>query len=179
MDIQNNWEKALKNTEIIRARVQDLMTFSDTQVSYILLSESSVNIGDTVVRKGEILVEKPSLILPPNVPQFDGFDFESQGISGEDSVINYLLVRGVTLPSLKYNNKTFSLDIHEDKLKNALKFYKDQLEHKEDVHTGLVVGPEDCWQFSVLIFICSQVAKNVPTDIKRLWDDYRKRNFNK
>ena len=177
MDIQNNWEKALRNTEIIRSRVQDLMTFTDTQVPYILLSESSVNIGDTVVRKGEIVVERPSLILPPNVPSFEGFEFEPSKISGEESVINYLLVRGVTLPSLKYNNKTFSLDIYEDKLGNALKFYKSQLESREDVHTGLVVGPEDCWQFSVLIFICSQVAKNAQTDIKKLWNDYRNRKF--
>ena len=178
MDIQNNWEKALKNTEIIRSRVQDLMTFADTKVPYIFLSESSVNIGDTVVRKGEILVEKPAIILPPNVPSFEGFDFEPGKISGEESVINYLLVRGVTLPSLKYNNQTFSLDIHEGKLGQALKYYKSQLESREDVHTGLVVGPEDCWQFSVLIFICSQVAKNAQTDIKKLWNDYRKQNFN-
>ena len=176
MDIQNNWEKALKNTEIIRSRVQDLMTFADTQVPYILLSESSVNIGDTVVRKGEIVVEKPALILPPNVPQFEGFEFEPGKVAGEESVINYLLVRGVTLPSLKYNNKTFSLDIHEDKLGNALKFYKNQLESKEDVHTGLVIGPEDCWQFSLLIFVASQASRQAEGDMRRLWEDWKKSN---
>ena len=146
------------------------------KVPYILLSESSINIGDTVVRKGEVVVEKPALILPPNVPQLEGFEFGADNGADEDSIINYLLIRGVTLPSLKYNNLTHSLDLYEDKLANAVKYYKTQLQYKEDVHTGLLVGPEDGWQFSILIFICSQVAKNAQTDIKKLWDEYKKRH---
>ena len=176
MDLPDFWDKALKNTEIIRTRVRGLMTFDDTQVPYILLSESTLNIGDTVVRRGEVVVEKPSLILPPNVPQFKGFDFDIEEGMKENSIVNFLLVRGVTLPSLKYNNFTHSLDLYEDKLNNAIKFYKNQLQYKEDVHTGLVVCPEDCWQFSVLIFICSQIIRNAQTDIKRLMDEYRKQN---
>ena len=78
MDIQELWERALKNTEIIRPRVQELHTFSSTQLPYVFLSESSINAGDTVVRKGEVLVEKPSLILPADSPQFEGFSFTAQ-----------------------------------------------------------------------------------------------------
>jgi len=59
MDMEEAWNKALRYTEIIRSRVQSLMTFKDTAVSYILLSESSINVGDTVVRRGEVVVEKP------------------------------------------------------------------------------------------------------------------------
>jgi hypothetical protein len=50
------------------------------------------------------------------------------------------------------------------------------LERREDVHSGLIVGPEDCWQFSVLIFICTQVARSLNSDIKRLLEDFRKRS---
>jgi hypothetical protein len=66
MNIQDGWEKALKNTRIIRPRSKDLLTFEATEVPYILLSESSVNLGDTVVRKGRMMVEKPAIILPNN-----------------------------------------------------------------------------------------------------------------
>ena len=75
MDIEQSWTKALKNTEIIRARVQALLTHSETLVPYVLLSESSINLGDTVVRKGEVMVQKPSLFIPPHNPQFNGFEF--------------------------------------------------------------------------------------------------------
>ena len=76
MDFEAQWQKAIKETEIIRSRVQGLFTFTETVVPYILLSESSVNVGDTVVRTGGVLVEKPSIILPPNLPQLEGFEFE-------------------------------------------------------------------------------------------------------
>ena len=176
MDIHELWERALKYTEIIRARVQGLATFSDTQIPYILLSESTMNLGDTVVRKGEVLVQKPSLILPPHTPQFQGFDFEGETPFRQESLVNFLLIRGITLPSLKYNHKTYSLDVQEKKLQDTIEYFTDQLQKTEDVHTGLVAGPEDCWQFSVLIFVCSQILRNADNDIKKLLDEYKKRN---
>ena len=174
MDINSAWQKALQNTEIIRTRVRALLTTMDTRVPYILLSESSINDGDTVVRKGEVMVEKPSIIIPPLSPQFEGFEFEKNDFN-EDSLINFLIVRGISFPSLKYDNRTQSLDIHEGKLSQAIKNFQEDLQRKEDVHTGLVVGPEDCWQFSLLIFICTQVAKNADQDIRHLLDEYKKR----
>lgn len=176
MNIQDNWEKALKKTKIIRARTQELQTFSDTQLPYIFLAEAFVNKGDTIVRKGEILVEKPAIVLPHNLPQFYGFDFEKEFSAAHDMVMNFLLVRGINFPSLKYNNKTSSLDIYEGHIDKAVGHYSDMLERKEDVHSGLIVGTEDCWQFSVLIFICTQVAKSANSDIRKLLEDFRNRN---
>ncbi len=174
MDIQDRWEKALKKTRIIRSRAQELQTFSDTNLPYTFLSEAIINAGDTVVRKGEVIVEKPAIILPSNLPQFEGFDFEEEFSLGQDMVTNFLLVRGVTFPSMKYDNKTQSLNIYEGHIDKAIAYYSDMLQRKEDVHSGLVVGPEDCWQFSVLIFICSQVARSANSDIRRLIDFLRR-----
>ncbi len=176
MNIHETWEKALKNTEIVRTRVQALMTFADTHVPYILLSESSLNVGDTVVRKGEVVVAKPALILPPNIPQFEGFELEDNFPSSQKEFLNFLYVRGVTLPSLKYQNKTYSLDVFEGKLSDAKKYYHELLQRKEDVGSGLILCPEDCWPFSLLIFICSQIAKNAQGDIQRILDDYQKKH---
>src|SRR4029079_4407708 len=103
MDIEKAWSEAFKQTEIIRNRVQALGTMADTDVSYVLLSESAINNADTVVRKGTVVVKRPSLILPPNNPQFLGFEFEKEQDFNETSMVNLLLVRGVTLPSLKYD----------------------------------------------------------------------------
>ena len=174
MDIQEAWEKALKNTEIIRSRVQALMTFKDTSVPYILLSASNVNIGDTVVRKGEVVVERPSLILPPHMPRLDGFDLQEEQFA-ENYLINFLLVRGIQLPSLRYNNTTNSLEIFEGELGRAVVYYQDQLQRMENVNAGLISGPEDVWQFSILIYCCAQVAKNAEADIRRLLEQYRKK----
>ncbi len=173
MDIHDAFDKALKETEIIRSRIMSLQTFSDTPVPYILLSASSINPGDTVVRQGEVLVQKPSLILPPNIPQFEGFDAQNHPDLGSDTMINLLLIRGVALPSMKYNNKTASLDIYEGKLDEAIKFYGNQLQSQENTSTGLVVAPEDLWPFSLMIFICSQIARNSSGDIKKILEQWR------
>ncbi len=179
MNFNEIWTKALKQTEIIRTRVQALMTMGDTRVPYVILSESSINVGDTVVRKGEVTVQRPSLIVPPNNPQFDGFDFEGFGDGtgiDQNSMINFLLVRGISLPSMRYDNKTSSLDVYEGKLSDAIKYYNNILQQQENVQTGLIAGPEDCWQFSLLIFICTQIARNAEKDIKKLLNEYKNNN---
>ncbi len=177
MDINSAWQKALRNTEIIRSRVRSLLSSSDTTVPYVLLSESSINVGDTVVRKGEVVVERPAIIVPPLTPQFEGFEFEKEDNFNEDFLVNFLIVRGVSFPSFKYDNKTSSLDIYEGKLSSAIKNFQDELQQKEDVQTGLIVASEDCWQFSLLIFICTQVAKNTDSDIKHLLEEFKKKKL--
>ena len=175
MDIQEHWERALKNTEIVRPRVQPLLTFASTQLPYIFLAESSVNQGDSVIRKGEVLVEKPSLVLPSDFPLLEGFELEDQSRLYQSMLTDFLFVRGVRFPSLKYNNKTHSLDIHEGKLTAAIEHFSKILQREENVSTGLIIGPEDSWQFSILIFICMQVQRSAATDIQRLLEDYRKK----
>lgn len=178
MDTHQAWERALRETEIIRARVMALQTFGETHVPYILLSPSAINLGDTVVRQGEVLVNKPSLILPPHAPQFEGFDFANDAMPvNEDTMINFLLVRGVTLPSMKYDNQTHSLSVFEGNVQDAISFHGNRLAREENTSVGLLTGPEDLWHFSLLIFICAQVARNSATDIRRLLDEYHRKNI--
>lgn len=173
MDFYDQWIKTLKHTEIIRSRVKSLSINDETPMPYIFLAESGINHGDTVVRRGEVSIQKPSLLLPPNMPQFDGFEFEENRQTLPDSITNFFLVRGVSLPSYHYNNNTSKIDVFEGRLTKAIAYYKDDLQRRENVHTGLIAGPEDCWQFSVLLYNCTQVAKNAGQDIRRMIDEFR------
>lgn len=177
MDIQKSWQKALQQTEIVRSRIQTLKTFADTDLPYIFLCESEVNHGDTMVRRGQVAVTRPSLILPPNIPQFEGFDISEKNFFGDDDILRFLLLRGVTLPSLHYNNLTQTLDVYEGRLTQAVKHFENELQRQEDVYTGLLTGPPDCWPLSLLIFVCSQVQRNAETDIRKLLEEYRKKNL--
>ncbi|GAJ15654.1 unnamed protein product, partial [marine sediment metagenome] len=56
----------------------------------------------------------------------------------------------------------------------AIAHFSRQLERREDVYCGLMLGPEDCWQFSVLIYVGTLALKSAPTDIERLFDYFRK-----
>ena len=175
MNIQELWEKAVRETKIVRPRVKSLSVYSATELPYTFLAQSMVNRGDTVVRKGKIFVEKPTLILPHNMPQFEGFDFEKELNLRQDSIINFLLIRGIRFPSFKYIHEASSLDIFEGHLKKAISKFSDELARKEDVDRGLISGSDDSWAFSILIFVCTQVIRSAPSDIKKLFDDYMNR----
>ena len=168
MDIEKLWDKAQGKTEIIRGRAKALSTFSHTVVPYTFLAESSVNDGHIVVRKGRVIVDKPMIVLPEDMPQFEGFDFkEDMDIEG-DSVQTFFLMRGIRFPSLKYNNSVESLDLEEGALTKSIEKHKKALEKEENVSTALMIGPEDCWQFSILLYLASLVGRCTRTDIMNL-----------
>ena len=173
MDIHTLWEKTLKHTQVIRPRVQALQASGSTQLSYIFLAESAVNQGDTVVRRGEVIVDEPRLILPSHLPQFEGFDFEEGWKSAQDYLMNFMMIRGIRFPSHKFENKTSQLDIFEGDMTKSVPHFRKMLEYQENVHTGLVIGPEDCWRLSILVFIGSQVMRQADGDIRRLLDEFR------
>ncbi len=173
MDLEEKWEKALSQTEVVRSRAAHLNAFEASEIPYIFLAESTVNIPDTVVRKGKILLHQPAIILPQNMPLFEGFEFEQDYQASTDTIKTFLYIRGVSFPSLKYKHEFSQLDIYEDPLKKAKEYFKRELERVEDVHTGLIIGSEDCWQFSLLIYAGILISKFFPSDLKKLWERFK------
>lgn len=160
MNIEELWLKAIDKTEIYRARLRYLYTFDQTALPYIYMAESALNAGDVIVRRGNIVAERPLVFMPGNLPQFEGFQMPD--------VAPFLFMRGVAFPTMKYSNETHKLDVIPGPLSKAVERYKKQLEQKEDVATGLVVAPEDCWQFAILIYAAALAAKSIPEDIKNI-----------
>lgn len=176
MNLQELWDKALKSTEVLRSRALELPSFEAVTLPYIFLAESSVNVGDTVVRKGQVLVERPSLIWPS--AHFEGFEFQHDWSLSEDAVMNFLLVRGIKFPSMRYHHALSSLDLREGSLQSAITHYTTQLTQAEDVQTGLVAGPEEAWQFSVLILVGSLLVRSAEGDLRRLLEAWRQSRSN-
>lgn len=176
MDVEDKWEKAVRETKIIRYRLRNLLAFDSTELSYIFLASSTVNLGDTVVRKGKVIVHRPLIILPHgSSAQFEGFDFwDDFNLSGDD-IRRFLLMRGLSFPALKYKNETYNLDIFEGGIEKAAGYFSDQLERKEDIHSGLLTGPEDTWQFSVLIYVAAMAARSASSDIEKIIEELRRR----
>ena len=175
MDIEELWERARKQTEILRLRLQDLSTFETTAVPYLFLAESSLNAGDTVVRRGQVLIERPALVLPNFSPQFEGFEFDRELHVSDETVATFLLVRGIQFPSLKYRHQVSTLEVYEDSLQKAITHFTSQLTIAEDIKTGFVVGPEEAWQFSLLLLVGALVVRSAEGDLRRILEAWRKR----
>jgi hypothetical protein len=114
-------------------------------------------------------------VLPPFSPQFEGFDFGHEWQISEQAVATFLVVRGVQFPSLRYRHQLSSLDVVEGPLAQTIGKFDDQLKRLEDVQTGLLVGPEEAWQFSVLILVGALVVRSAQGDLRRILDDWRRR----
>ncbi len=168
MDLQSQWERALRETEIIRTRVVPLSSLQATRIPYRCLAESSLNTGDTVVRTGQVVVTKPFIAVPEASPFFEGFSMDEREPVDPDFLINFLLVRGVSFPSLRYRHERSKLEVREGSLSDAVQHYRRQLEEREDVVCGLLVGPEDLWQWSVLIFVATLIGRSASDDLRRL-----------
>lgn len=174
MDLEDLWDKALKGTEIVRTRAHELATFETTAVPYVFVAESGLNVGDTVVRKGQVLVERPSLILPS--PHMEGFAAGSDALTSEEALVNFFLVRGIRFPSLRYRHELSSLDLREGSVQQAIDAITAALQYAEDLRTSVVVGPEEAWQFSLLILVGSLMARSAEGDLRRLVEAWRARH---
>ena len=168
MDMQEHWDRAIKETEIVRPRVLPLSSVQATRLPYRFLAESSLNQGDTVVRTGQVLVTKPWIALPGHSPHLEGFSMNEQEPVDPDFLVNFLLVRGISFPSLRYRHELSTLELREGSLADAVAYYRRQLEEREDVACGLLIGPEDLWQWSVLLFVATLIGRSAGDDLRRL-----------
>ena len=175
MDMYELWDHARKRTEVLRMQLQDLATFEQTRVPYIFLGESALNAGDTVVRQGSVLIERPAIVLPNFSPQFEGFDVNESLHLSPEALATFLLVRGIQFPSMKYRHQLSSLDVFEGSLQQGIQHYLDRLTAAEDTRTGVVIGPEAAWQFSVLLLVGALVVRSAEGDLRRILDAWRRR----
>ena len=171
MDIQEQWDRARQQTEIVRMRLQELATFDATAVPYLFLAESALNPGDTVVRRGQVVIQRPGIVLPNFSPQFEGFEFAVN----DSTLATFLLVRGIQFPSLRYRHELSSLNVREGSLREAIRHFDEQLRRAEDIATGLLIGPEDAWQFSVLLLVGALVVRSAEGDLRRILEEWRRR----
>lgn len=175
MDLPELWDSACKRTEILRMQVQDLVTFDASVVPYLFLAESAVNPGDTVVRRGHVIIQRPALVLPAFSPQFEGFGGDPELRLSDELLATFLLVRGIQFPSLRYRHERSSLDVVEASLQASITRFTDQLAAAEDIRTGLVVGPEEAWPCSILLMVGALVVRSAEGDLRRILEAWRKR----
>ena len=80
MDVSPEWMKSVEQTYVIKFPTQHLATFGITSVDYFVVTEPIYTAMDaskreleSVVRKGKVIAEQPSLITPTYALNFAGF----------------------------------------------------------------------------------------------------------
>ena len=175
MSLEQLWNEALRKTEIVRLPLKRLHTFGSTRLEYIFLASSTVNQGDTVVRKGKLDIDRPQLVLPNHGPTFEGFTSESSSEIKDDQLASFFYLRGIRFPQFAYKNEPYDVDVYEGSVARAEKTYSDQIRMHEKIATGIVVGEDFSWQFSVILLGCHMIDAHVDSDLKVILDRIRKR----
>lgn len=166
IDIDKKWQEALKKTKIVRSRIKKLETFKKTIVPYILVNKSLVNKGTTVVREGKVVVSPVYIHLPYSKFELNNFNFKETTNYSDEIIKSFLLIRGVNLPSMRYDNTDLKLEVVDKPLEQVVKEYQEIFQRKEDTETGLVISIPDIWQFSLIIYLASIIVKSAENDIK-------------
>jgi hypothetical protein len=164
MDIERDFPRALRETRIHRRRNSRLLTVGTTELPYILMGESLVNVGDTVIRSGIVRVEQPNIVIVHRPPhEFNGFE-ESE----EDDTNGAMVAVGrmASFPPGKYSNIDTHLEIFEGSIENALEQYMTRLDRSEDASSGLLTGPVDIWPMSLMVYVGMMVAQSASADIQ-------------
>ncbi|MDP6112815.1 MAG: hypothetical protein QF437_02440 [Planctomycetota bacterium] len=162
MALREDFMRALGETQIIRQRQSSLLTLSETELAYVLLSESAMNVGDTVVRKGVVKVDKPQLLLLNNPTEFEGFEYED---NSEENGAFMALARMASFPPGKYSNIANQMEVYSGSLEKAIDHYERELDRSGDHHTGLCAGPVDIWALSLFVYVGKMVAKSASSDL--------------
>lgn len=176
MSLEDLWNKALRTTEIVRLPIKRLVTFGVSECNYVFLAPSEVNKGDTTVRKGRIDIDRPSLVLPQAGPLFEGFSGSSGSEINDEMLQKFFYLRGIHFPQLKYTNEPYKLDLFEGSLMQAEKKFNEEVRYKEQVNTGIVIGEDASWQFSVILMACHLIDTHIDSDLKAILDRIRKKN---
>lgn len=176
MGLEELWYEALKETEIVRLPIKRLMTFDVSTFEYVFLAPSLVNKGDTIVRTGKIQVDRPNLVLPKNMPSFEGFTIEeTQEPITDSELATFFYARGVSFPSLQYKNEQYELDLFEGSVARAEKVYREKVQQAEKISTAIVIGVDTSWQFSVILVACHMIDSQVDADLKAILDRMRRK----
>lgn len=173
MEMEEALKLAQADTHFVRVRKNLLYTFGTTRLPYICLSQSLARPGDVVVRRGEVMADKPHIAVP-------GIDFSFEGFTGDDpeagaagDALAVLLARRISMPPSKYVNKAGAESFEVGPISEAIERAVNRLDSDNDVRTAVISAPEKVWGLSVLLYIGSQVARSAPSNVQEHFERLR------
>lgn len=172
MDKREQFEYALRKTEVIRPAKHTLYTFSSTPIDYTMVSELSDKIL-VEVRKGKVTVEKPMIIAPSYFAEsfLEGFDTE------QAEYVEMMLKKfGLRALRYKYRNVTRDVKLISGHLENVIDRIKREVDAKGDSLAAIIKGVPGVWGISLMKCVIELMAKSFPDNVKELeergWFDY-------
>jgi hypothetical protein len=163
-------EQAARYTEILRHPRQHLATFGITNIYYYLLTEPAYSeltndTGETVIREGRVIAERPKIVTPYYLTHLEGFSYDAR------RYFEMLLsMHGPDTPGLfyTYKNEPKSLNIVSDKWPTVVDKLNTEIDKKGDPLMSIIKGQDELWDVSLLKFIYEISTRSAPANIAQL-----------
>lgn len=166
--------KAMEQTFVARFPRQNLTTFGITTIDYYVVTEPIYTVLDSskknlesVVRKGKVIVGKPTLITPTYALNLKGFTDEAYKYMSQLSHIY-----GPNSPAILYEYKNESLNLEilgGIPAEVAHKISDDLKKHKNDLSV-VIVGVDEFWDVSLMKFIYEFTASSLEFNAREMRD---------
>lgn len=170
---RNKFEECWKATEVIREYQRMLFTFGDMEVPYVLVTEHSLFKDRAVIRKGVVMLQRPQILLPP---YYAGLQFQ-EGFEHADALPPEaaFLLRAMQLPYSKISNRLIANEYMEyGDLKSVLDKFERELESQDDTETGLIKGPPEGADISLMRYSLGLAVKSAPGNVKEFFEHLRR-----
>ncbi|MDR0867511.1 MAG: hypothetical protein LBP75_03420 [Planctomycetota bacterium] len=146
-----------RNMRVLKERKNPLFTFGPTKLPYLCLTAVG---DDTLIRAGEVVSDKPKIVIPGRDFEFSGFDDEDT-----DGGLPVLIARGVKMPTASYTNKEQPARRVSDNLAAAAAREIARLNDANDTRTGVICAPEQVWRLSLLLYVGQQIARSSESNL--------------
>lgn len=170
--------EVIRRTVVLRQPKQLLATFGHTRLRYFIVSEPSYadllrgDSGDddrepteTVVREGELIVERPQIITPTYLLNL------FQGFAHGREFAEYLIeTNGAQSPGLMYSYRQTpeGTSVVSDPPKIVAGRIIDQLEREEKSLAAVIYGEDGLWDISLMKFAHDLTVKSLSKNVREL-----------
>ncbi len=163
-------EHAVRHTEILRLPKQTLATFGTTNIGYYLVtepvySELEKGVTETVVREGRVVAERPRIVTPHYLSQFEGFSPDAK------RYFSMLIKKyGPNAPGLfySYRNEPKGLTIVAGSLASVVDKINAEIDKRGDPLVTIIKGEDELWDVSLLKFIYEMARNSMPNNLLQL-----------
>jgi hypothetical protein len=162
-------EYAVRHTQVLRPPRQALETFGITKVRYHLLTVPAyadlvAGEGETVVREGQVIAERPRVVTPYYLLNLEGFSRHArrylEKMAQEEHSSPALLYR--------YRNEVEGLSIVSEPLDQLAQKLTEKLEREGTALACVIKGVDELWDVSLLRFIHEFTLRSLQSNVTDL-----------
>lgn len=162
-------EYAIRHTQVLRPPRQALETFGITKIRYHLLTAPAyadlvAGEGETVVREGHVIAERPRVVTPYYLMNLQGFSHHAR------RYLEKIAQEGHSSPGLlyRYRNEVEGLSIVSEPLDQLAQKLTEKLEREGIALAAIIKGVDELWDVSLLRFIHEFTLRSLRSNVTDL-----------